>query len=141
MTELHGTATHANLIAAFARESQANQRYLWFAQQADVDGRPDAAALFRSIADGETGHANDLLEFLVDAGDPVSGAPIGDTDANLAAAIDAESYECSELFPAFAATARSEGFAHIADWFDSLARAERQQVERLRNGRVGGEPR
>ena len=70
MSDLPGTATHDNLQAAFARESQANRRYLWFAQQADIEGHPDVAALFRSIAEGETGHAHGLLEFLAAAGDP-----------------------------------------------------------------------
>lgn len=134
MPELDGSKTHENLSAAFARESQANHRYLWFAQQADVEGFPAAAALFRSLADGETGHAYGLIEFLADVGDPVSGEPIGDTEDNLRAAIVSETHESVELYPAFAKTAREEGFEAIALWFETLGRAEQGQAERLRLG-------
>ncbi len=70
---LEGTKTHENLKEAFAGESQANRRYLWFAQKADVEGYPDTAALFRSVAEGETGHAHGHLEYLAEVGDPVDG--------------------------------------------------------------------
>ncbi len=74
---LRSSQTHANLKAAFAGESQANRRYLYFAQKADVEGQPDVAAVFRSTAEGETGHAFGHLEFLAEAGDPATGEPIG----------------------------------------------------------------
>lgn len=131
MPDLSGSATHDNLIATFTRESQASQRYLWFAQQADIDGRPDAAAVFRSVADGETGHAHGALEFLVDIGDPATGAPIGDTEAHLASAAGGEG-EDATTYPSFAAAARAEGFHEIANWFEGLARAEAAQGERFR---------
>ncbi len=129
--DLDGTSTHENLKRAFSRESEASRRYRWFAQQADIDGRPDLADLFRTVAQGETGHAFGHLEFLAEVGDPSSGEPIGDTEANLRAAVASERYESVEMYPAFAATARAEGFADVAEWFESLARAEQAQVDRL----------
>ena len=80
---LNSTKTHENLKAAFAGESQANRRYLYFAKQADVEGRPDLAGLFRDTAEGETGHAHGHLEYLQEVGDPATGEPIGATNANL----------------------------------------------------------
>ena len=80
MPELNGTQTHDNLKEAFAGESQANRRYLYFAQKADVEGYPDVAALFRSVAEGETGHAFGHFDFLAEVGDPVTGEPVGPTD-------------------------------------------------------------
>lgn len=132
MTELNGSTTHRNLIAAFNRESQASQRYSWFAQQADIDGRPDAAALFRTVADTETGHAHGALEFLIDAGDPATDMPLGATDDHLAAAAAGEDDDATATYPAFARAARDEGFDQIADWFESLARAEAGQRDRFR---------
>src|SRR3954451_17283304 len=76
MTALKGTKTEDNLKAAFAGESQANRRYLYFAQKADVEGYNDVAAVFRSTAEGETGHAHGHLEFLEVSGDPATGLPI-----------------------------------------------------------------
>ena len=131
MPELAGTETHANLLAAFARESETNRRYLWFAQQADIEGRPAAAAVFRSLAESETGHAHGHLEFLADVADPTSGLPIGDTDDNLHASIAAETFEHSEMYPSYAETARAEGFVQIADWLDTVAAAEKLHAERL----------
>ena len=134
MPDLTGSKTLENLKEAFARESQVNRRYLWFAQKADIEGYPDAAALFRSVADGETGHANGHLDYLALVADPVSGEPIGDTDENLRAAIAGETYEYEEMYPGFARTAREEGFDEIADWLETLARAEKSHVGRLRQG-------
>ncbi|MEO6653245.1 MAG: rubrerythrin family protein [Ilumatobacteraceae bacterium] len=133
MPELSGSTTHDHLAEAFARDSQANLRYVWFAQQADIEGRPDEAALFRSLADSETSHALGLLEFLADVGDPLTGEPIGDTDENLASALAAETNDHDRLFPAFAQTAREEGFHAVADWFETLASAERSHAKRLRD--------
>ncbi|GAC1613050.1 MAG: hypothetical protein NVS3B27_10330 [Novosphingobium sp.] len=84
---LKGTKTEENLKAAFAGESQANRRYLYFAQKADIEGHNDVAAVFRSTAEGETGHAHGHLEYLEESGDPATGLPIGDTVANLKASI------------------------------------------------------
>ena len=110
MLSLNGTKTHENLKEAFAGESQANRRYLWFAQKADVEGYPDAAALFRSVAEGETGHAHGHLEYLAEVGDPATGEPIGETEQNFKASIAGETYEYTQMYPGFAKTARDEGF-------------------------------
>ncbi|HND28632.1 MAG TPA: rubrerythrin family protein, partial [Myxococcota bacterium] len=77
MSKLAGTQTHNNLKAAFAGESQANRRYLYFAKIADVEGHPDVAGLFRDTAEGETGHAHGHLDYLKQVGDPATGLPIG----------------------------------------------------------------
>src|ERR1700731_3874005 len=78
MANLKGTKTHQNLKDAFAGESQANRRYLYFAKIADVEGQPEIAGLFRDTAEGETGHAHGHLDYLKAAGDPVTDQPIGD---------------------------------------------------------------
>jgi len=134
MPALKGTKTHENLLEAFAGESQANRRYIWFAQKADIEGYPDAAALFRSVAEGETGHAHELLEYIAEVGDPASGEPIGETEANLKASVASEAYEHTQLYPEFAKTARDEGFNEIADWFETLARAEKSHAGRFEEG-------
>ena len=134
MADLNGTKTHANLKEAFARESQANRRYLWFAHKADIEGYPDAAALFRSVADGETGHAHGHLEFLAQVGDPATGEPIGDTHDNFKAALTGETFKYAEMYPGFAKTARDEGFIDIADWLETLARAEKSHADRFQQG-------
>ena len=85
--ELKGSATEQNLKDAFAGESQANRRYLYFASKADVEGYNDVAAVFRSTAEGETGHAHGHLEYLEEVGDPATGLPMGDTKKNLEASI------------------------------------------------------
>ena len=134
MAELKGSKTHDNLKAAFAGESQANRRYLYFAKVADVEGHPDVAGLFRDTAEGETGHAHGHLDFLKRVGDPATGQPIGATDANLKAAIAGETYEYTEMYPSMAKTARSEGFNEIAEWFETLAKAEKSHAGRFQKG-------
>ena len=128
---LHGTETHENLKEAFAGESQANRRYLYFAQKADVEGYPDAAALFRSVAEGETGHAHGHLEYLEASGDPATGLPIGNTSDNLKASVAGETHEYTDMYPGMAKTAREEGFDEIATWFETLAKAERSHANRF----------
>jgi rubrerythrin len=134
MAELKGSKTHDNLKAAFAGESQANRRYLYFAKTADVEGCPDVAGLFRDTAEGETGHAHGHLDYLKKVGDPATGEPLGDTRLNLRAAIAGETYEYTEMYPGFAKTARDEGFEEIAEWFETLARAERSHAGRFQKG-------
>ena len=131
MKALKGTTTEKNLKEAFAGESQANRRYLYFAQKADVQGYNDVSAVFRSTAEGETGHAHGHLEFLEAVGDPATGKPIGDTKLNLASAIAGETYEYTDMYPGMARTARSEGFTEIADWFETLAKAEKSHAGRF----------
>ena len=111
MADLKGTKTHQNLKDAFAGESQANRRYLYFAKMADVEGYPDVAGLFRDTAEGETGHAHGHLDYLKKAGDPATDLPIGDTESNLRAAVAGETYEYTNMYPGMAKTARDEGFA------------------------------
>jgi rubrerythrin len=132
MASLKGTKTEENLKHAFAGESQANRRYLYFAQKADVEGYNDVAAVFRSTAEGETGHAHGHLEYLEEVGDPATGEPIGSTENNLKAAIAGETYEYTDMYPGMAKTAREEGFDEIADWFETLAKAERSHANRFK---------
>ncbi|MFU8831517.1 MAG: rubrerythrin family protein [Wenzhouxiangella sp.] len=129
--ELKGSNTENNLKEAFSGESQANRRYLYFAQRADIEGYNDVAAVFRSTAEGETGHAHGHLEYLEEVGDPATGEPIGDTRKNLNAAIVGETHEYTDMYPGMAKTAREEGFDEIADWFETLARAERSHANRF----------
>lgn len=121
--KLPGSRTEGNLKAAFAGESQANRRYLWFADRADAEGLEHVSALFRSISNGETKHAFGHLEFL--PGDPATGLPIGSTEQNLKAAIAGETYEFTEMYPGFARVAREEGFEQVAEWFEVMAKAEK----------------
>lgn len=131
MTTLKGSKTEENLKAAFAGESQANRRYLYFAQKADIEGFNDVAAVFRSTAEGETGHAHGHLEFLESVGDPATGLPIGSTSQNLKAAIAGETHEYTDMYPSMARNAREEGFDEIADWFETLAKAEKSHAGRF----------
>jgi rubrerythrin len=128
---LKGTKTHDNLKAAFAGESQANRRYLYFANKADVEGQNDVATVFRSTAEGETGHAHGHLDYLAVVGDPATDLPIGKTRQNLKAAIAGETHEYTDMYPGMAKTARGEGFDEIADWFETLAKAERSHANRF----------
>ena len=131
MAQLKGSKTEDNLKAAFAGESQANRRYLYFAAKADVEGYNDVAAVFRSTAEGETGHAHGHLEYLEAVGDPATGLPIGPTKSNLKAAIAGETHEYTDMYPGMAKTARQEGFDEIADWFETLAKAERSHANKF----------
>ncbi len=128
---LKDSKTEQNLKDAFAGESQANRRYLYFAQRADVEGFNDVAAVFRSTAEGETGHAHGHLDYLQLTGDPATGLPIGNTAENLKAAIAGETHEYTDMYPGMAKTAREEGFDEIADWFETLAKAERSHANRF----------
>jgi rubrerythrin len=131
MPSLKGTKTEQNLKDALAGGSQANRRYLHFAQKADVEGFNDVAAVFRSTAEGETGHAHGHLEYLEEVGDPATGKPIGPTGDNLKAAIASETHEYTDMYPGMARAARQEGFDEIADWFETLAKAGKSHVGRL----------
>ena len=128
---LKGTKTEQNLKDAFAGESQANRRYLYFAQRADVEGYNDVAVVFRSTAEGETGHAHGHLEYLEESGDPATGLPIGNTELNLKASIAGETHEYTDMYPGMAREAREEGHEEIADWFETLAKAERSHANRF----------
>ena len=129
--QLKGSKTEKNLKDAFAGESQANRRYLYFAAKADVEGLNDVSAVFRSTAEGETGHAHGHLEDLEASGDPATGLPIGNTKLNLQASIAGETHEYTDMYPGMAKQARDEGFDEIADWFETLAKAERSHANRF----------
>jgi rubrerythrin len=130
MTQLKGSKTEQNLKDAFSGESQANRRYLYFAAKADVEGQNDVAALFRSTAEGETGHAHGHLEYLEAVGDPATGLPFGSSRLNLESAIAGETHEYTDMYPGMAKAAREEGFDEIANWFETLAKAERSHANR-----------
>ena len=130
MTELKNSKTLENLKAGFAGESQANRRYLYFAQRADEEGLQEVAAVFRSTADGETSHAFGHMKYLKEVGDPVTGEPIGSTELNLKSAIAGETYEYSQMYPGFAKVAREEGFEEIAHWFEVLSKAEKSHASK-----------
>lgn len=131
---LSGTKSLENLKNAFAGESQANRRYLYFARVADIEGYPDVGGLFRDTSEAETGHAFGHLDFLKEVGDPVTGTPIGSTEKNLKSAIEGETYEYTEMYPGFAKTARSEGLSELAEWFETLAKAEKSHAGRFTKG-------
>ena len=131
MAQLKGSKTERNLKDAFSGESQANRRYLYFAKIADVEGYPEVAMNFRETAEGETGHAHGHLDFLKPVGDPATGLPLGDTQSNLKAAIAGETHEYTDMYPGMAKTAREEGFAEVADWFETLAKAEKSHAGRF----------
>ncbi len=131
---LKGTKSLANLKDAFAGESQANRRYLYFARVADIEGFPDVAGLFKDTADAETGHAFGHLDFLKEVGDPATGEPIGKTELNLKASVAGETYEYTQMYPGMAKTAREEGLAELAEWFETLAKAEKSHAGRFNKG-------
>src|ERR1041385_8033856 len=131
MATLTGTKTHQNLKDAFAGESQANRRYLYFAKVADVEGRPDVAGLFKDTAAGGPGHPHAPLDCLRAAGDPATGLPIGNTEKNLKSAVAGETHEYETMYPGMAKTAREEGFEEIAEWFETLAKAEKSHAGRF----------
>jgi rubrerythrin len=128
-----GSKTEQSLKEAFAGESQANRRYLYFANQADIAGANDVAAVFRSTAEGETGHAHGHMEYLIEggAGEPGTGMPAKTVAEALQAAIAGETHEYTDMYPGMAKTARVEGFDEIADWFETLAKAERSHANKF----------
>jgi rubrerythrin len=104
---------------------------LYFANKADIEGQVDVAALFRSTAQGETGHAHGHLEFLEAAGDPATGLPFATSRESLASALASEVQEHTDMYATMAQTARTEGFDDIADWFETIAKAERSHAQRF----------
>ena len=137
MPSLKGTKTEGNLKAAFAGESQANRRYLYFARVADIEGYPEIGGLFRDTSEAETGHAFGHLDFLKPVGDPATNVTFGSTRQNLQSAIEGETYDYTQMYPGMARTARDEGFPEIAEWFETLAKAERSHAGRFTKGLEG----
>ena len=128
-----GTKTEQALKDAFAGESKANRRYLYFANMADIEGAPEVANVFRNTAEGETGHAHGHMEYLITggAGDPETGLAAGNVEEALTSAIAGETHEYTDMYPGMAKTAREEGFDEIADWFETLAKAERSHANKF----------
>ena len=128
-----GTKTEQHLKDAFAGESKANRRYLYFANMADIVGAPEVANIFRHTAEGETGHAHGHMEYLIQggSGDPETGLPARDLVQALESAIHGETHEYTDMYPGMAKTAREEGFNEIADWFETLAKAERSHANKF----------
>jgi len=130
---IKGTRTEQSLKEAFAGESQANRRYLYFANMCDIAGAGDVAAVFRSTAEGETGHAHGHMEYLIEggAGEPGTGMPAKTVTEALEAAISGETHEYTDMYPGMAKIARDEGFDEVADWFETLAKAERSHANKF----------
>lgn len=133
---IKGTQTEKNLLTAFAGESQARNRYTYFASQARKEGYVQIAAIFTETAEQEKEHAKRFFKFLEGGMAEVEGVfpagCIGSTADNLAAAAEGEENEWSEMYPGFSQIARDEGFDHIADVFDAIAVAEKQHEKRYR---------
>ena len=134
MASLKGTKTEKNLLTAFAGESQARNRYTYFASQAKKEGFEQIAAIFEETANHEKEHAKRLFKFLEGGEVEISGAfpagKIGTTLENLKAAAQGENYEWTTMYPEFAKVAEEEGFKEIAVIFRSIAVAERQHEKR-----------
>jgi len=132
--ELKGTKTEKNLLTAFAGESQARNRYSYFASQAKKDGFVQIQAIFEETANQEKEHAKRLFKFLkggevkIEAAFPAG--VIGTTAENLRAAAEGEHYEWKQMYPSFAQEARAEGFPEIAQVFEAIAVAEKQHEKR-----------
>lgn len=125
MKDLKGTKTEANLQAAFAGESQARNKYTYFASKAKKDGYVQMAAIFEETANNEKEHAKLWYKLL-------NGGSIGDTVENLKEAAGGENYEWTEMYPAFAKEAREEGFEEIAWLFEAVAEIEKEHEERYK---------
>ena len=121
--ELKGTKTEQNLMTAFAGESQARNKYTYFASKAKKEGYEQIAAIFQETADNETEHAKMWFKLL-------NGGEIGTTAENLKAAADGENYEWTDMYAEFAKTAKEEGFDHIAYLFEEVAKIEKEHEER-----------
>jgi rubrerythrin len=131
---LKGSQTEKNLLAAFAGESQARNRYTYFASQAKKDGFVQIQSIFEETANQEKEHAKRLFKFLeggeVEVQASFPAGVIGTTSENLTEAAGGENYEWTEMYPSFAKTAREEGFNEIADVFTAIAVAEKQHEKR-----------
>ncbi len=126
-----GSKTYRNLKDAFGFESEASCRYLfYFARQADIEGYPDVGGLFRDRAEAELDHAHGHLDYLKGVGDPATESPVGSTSKNLGAAVAGETYAYT-IYPSMARIARDEGFTDIAEWFETLAKAEKSHAGRF----------
>ena len=134
MTDLKGSLTEKNLLTAFAGESQARNRYTYFASQAKKDGFVQIQSIFEETANQEKEHAKRLFKFLeggeVEIKASFPAGVVGSTQENLKASAAGENYEHTEMYPGFAKTAREEGFEAIATVFEAIAVAEKQHEKR-----------
>ena len=121
--ELKGSKTEQNLMTAFAGESQARNKYTFFASQAKKDGYEQIAAIFQETADNEKEHAKLWFKLL-------NGGSIGSTEENLKAAAAGENYEWTDMYAEFAKTAKEEGFTRIAYLFEEVGKIEKEHEER-----------
>jgi rubrerythrin len=147
MASIKGTETEKNIMAAFAGESQARNRYTFFASKAKKEGYVQIASIFQETADQEKEHAKRLFKLLEGGEVEITGSfpagTIGTTEENLLASAGGEHYEHAEMYPSFAETARREGFNDIAAIFEAIAVAEKQHearylalAENIKQGRV-----
>jgi len=120
--------TYRNLKDAFRIGSEASCRYLYFARQAEIEGYPDVGGLFRGRAEAEMNHAHGHLDYLKAVGDPATESPISSTSENLRAAAAEETYAYTKIYPGMARIARKEGFTDVAEWFETLAKAEKSHA-------------
>ena len=123
--ELKGTQTEKNLMAAFAGESQARNKYTYFASKAKKEGYEQIAAIFTETADNEKEHAKMWFKLL-------QGGEVKSTKENLLMAAEGENYEWTDMYAEFAKTAKEEGFDHIAFLFDEVGKIEKEHEERYR---------
>lgn len=134
MGSLKGTQTEKNILTAFCGESQARNRYTFFASKAKNDGYVQISSIFEETANQEKEHAKRLFKLLEGGEIEISGAfpagVIGSTEENLAEAAAGENHEHMVMYPEFAATARKEGFTEIAEIFEAIAVAEKQHEKR-----------
>ncbi len=134
MAELKGTQTEKNILTAFCGESQARNRYTYFASKAKKEGYVQISHIFEETANQEKEHAKRLFKLLEGGEVEISGAfpagVIGTTEENLAEAAGGENYEYTIMYPGFAETAREEGFPEIAAIFEAIAVAEKQHEKR-----------
>ena len=134
MGKLRGTQTEKNILTAFAGESQARNRYTYFASQAKKEGYVQISDIFTETADQEKEHAKRLFKLLeggeVEVVAAFPAGVIGTTPDNLKEAAAGENYECTQMYPGFAKTAEAEGFQEIADIFMAIAVAEKQHEKR-----------
>ena len=128
MPDLEGTQTHAHLTNAFKSAATASLRYEYFAQQADLVGKPELARLLRDIAAGETLHALGFMGLRAETGDPITEIPLQQVEDFLHSAIEGETYEYAQMYPQFTQQAQAEGFTEIAAWFETLAAASHEHM-------------
>jgi rubrerythrin len=137
MSDLKGSQTEKNLLTAFAGESQARNRYTYFASQAKKEGFVQISSIFEETANQEKEHAKRLFKFLkggeVEISATFPAGVISSTLENLKSSAEGENYEHAEMYPGFARVAREEGFEDIAKVFDAIAVAEKQHEKRYRD--------